>query len=98
MAMLSREAGAGVARSERFVQLDVRPVEPKERYERIMGTYDCLPVGGVMELTVDHDPQCMYYTLRATRGDDAFTFDYLEKGPETWRVLVGKRTAAQEAD
>jgi uncharacterized protein (DUF2249 family) len=74
--------------------LDVRPVEPKDRYETIMGAYDALDVGAALELTVDHDPQCMYYTLRATRGDDAFTFDYLEQGPETWRVRVGKRSDA----
>jgi uncharacterized protein (DUF2249 family) len=47
-----------------------------------------------MELVVDHDPECMYYTLLATRGDEAFTFEYLEKGPERWRVIVGRRTAA----
>ena len=74
----------------RGMKLDVRPVEPKERYERIIGAYEALAVGDIMELVVDHDPQCMYYTLRATRGDDAFTFEYLEQGPETWRVLVGK--------
>jgi uncharacterized protein (DUF2249 family) len=76
------------------VNLDVRPVEPKERYDRIMGAYESLAAGDVLELTVDHDPQCMYYTLKATRGDDAFTFEYLENGPETWRVLVVKRTNA----
>lgn len=71
--------------------LDVRPVEPKDRLEAIMGAYEALPPGGLLELTVDHDPKCMYYTLRATRGEDAFTFRYLEEGPETWRVEVGKR-------
>jgi uncharacterized protein (DUF2249 family) len=79
------------------LRLDVRPVEPKDRYERIMGTYESLAVGETLELVVDHDPQCMYYTLRATRGDDAFSFDYLENGPETWRVLVRKCTDAPEA-
>ncbi|HEU4763231.1 MAG TPA: DUF2249 domain-containing protein [Gemmatimonadales bacterium] len=72
-------------------QLDVRPVAPRDRFERIMGAYEGLAGGEALELTVDHDPKCMYYTLRATRGDDAFTFDYLEDGPETWRVLVRKR-------
>jgi len=42
-----------------LVSLDVRPVEPKDRYERIMGAYEQLNVGDVLELTVDHDPQCM---------------------------------------
>jgi len=71
--------------------LDVRPVEPKHRFERIMGTWEGLASGQAMQLIVDHDPKCMYYTLRATRGDDAFLFEYLEQGPETWRVLVTRR-------
>ncbi|HEX6134685.1 MAG TPA: DUF2249 domain-containing protein [Longimicrobiales bacterium] len=81
-----------------MVQLDVRPVEPKDRYESIMGAYDALPIGGTLRLTVDHDPQCMYYTLLATRGDAAFTFEYLESGPENWVVLVGKKTDAKGED
>jgi uncharacterized protein (DUF2249 family) len=32
----------------------------------------------------------MYYTLKATRGDEAFEFEYLEQGPEVWRVRVRK--------
>jgi uncharacterized protein (DUF2249 family) len=68
--------------------LDVRPVEPKDRFEAIMGAYDALAPGGALELTVDHDPKCMYYTLHATREDDGFTFRYLEEGPEVWRVEV----------
>lgn len=71
--------------------LDVRPVEPRDRFELIMGTYESLPEGTGMELIVDHDPECMYFTLKATRGDDAFTFDYLENGPIHWRVMVRKR-------
>ncbi|MGH7444319.1 MAG: DUF2249 domain-containing protein [Longimicrobiales bacterium] len=80
------------------VSLDIRPVEPKHRYDSIMRAYEGLAIGEVLALTVDHDPQCMYYTLRATRGADAFTFEYLEQGPETWRVLVCKLTNAREQD
>lgn len=78
-----------------LVTLDVRPVEPKHRYETIMSTFDGLGVGSVLELTVDHDPQCMYYALRATRGEESYSFRYLEQGPETWRVLVGKRSTPE---
>jgi uncharacterized protein (DUF2249 family) len=78
--------------------LDVRPVEPKHRFEQIMGTYERLAPGQKLELVVDHDPKCMYYTLRATRGDDAFAFDYLEDGPETWRVVVQKRSETAGPD
>ena len=68
--------------------LDVRSVEPKHRFETIMGAYHALPPEAVLELVVDHDPECMYYTLLAEHGAEAFTFDYLERGPVTWRVLV----------
>lgn len=70
--------------------LDVRSVEPKHRFELIMDAYEELRGDQTLELTVDHDPKCMYYTLKATRGDGAFTFEYLEDGPETWRVQVRK--------
>lgn len=73
-----------------MTSLDIRPVEPKDRYETIIGAYEGLATGAELELTVDHDPTCMYYTLKATRGDDAFEFDYLERGPEVWRVRVRK--------
>lgn len=73
------------------VALDVRPVAPKDRFDRIMAAYDGLAATETLELTVDHDPTCMYYTLLATRGEAAFTFDYLERGPETWRVRVGRK-------
>jgi uncharacterized protein (DUF2249 family) len=72
-------------------ELDVRPVEPKHRLETIMGAYQALPPGGMLDLTVDHDPKCMYYTLGALHGEETFTFEYRENGPEVWRVEVQKR-------
>lgn len=72
-------------------ELDVRPVEPKHRLETIMGAYESLPAGGTLELTVDHDPKCMYYTLGAMHGEETFTFEPRENGPELWRVEVQKR-------
>lgn len=70
--------------------LDVRPVEPKHRLETIMGAYDALRPGEALELVVDHEPQCMYYTLEALHGTGTFTFVNKENGPEVWRVEVGK--------
>ncbi|MBV6522481.1 MAG: hypothetical protein MNPFHGCM_02629 [Gemmatimonadaceae bacterium] len=71
-----------------IVPLDIRPVEPKDRFERIMGAYEALPVDSTLDLIVDHDPKCMYYTLRATQGEGTFRFEYLDEGPEVWRVHV----------
>ncbi len=78
--------------------LDVRGVPPGERFPLIMGAYEALAEGDSLQLTVDHDPECMYYTLLGTRGPDAFTFAYGERGPVTWRVTVTKlRDAPQLA-
>lgn len=73
-------------------RLDVRGIAPKHRFEAIMGAYHRLGVGEQLVLTVDHDPSCMYYTLLAEQGRDAFQFEYLEGGPEKWRVVVTRFT------
>ncbi|HEY8375277.1 MAG TPA: DUF2249 domain-containing protein [Nannocystis sp.] len=75
---------------EKRVVLDVRPVPPKDRFDMIMGAYEALEPGQVLDLLVDHDPECMYYTLKATQGDAAFDFEYLLRGPVDWRVEVRK--------
>jgi uncharacterized protein (DUF2249 family) len=62
------------------------------RYDEIMSAYEALGKGDTMQLIVDHDPKCMYYTLRATRGADSFSFDYVQDGPEVWEVLVTRQT------
>lgn len=71
--------------------LDVCPVEPKYRFDFIMGAWKALRSKESFLLTVDHDPQCMYYTLVADEGEQAFCFDYLENGPEVWKVRVTKK-------
>jgi uncharacterized protein (DUF2249 family) len=76
-----------------IAHVDVRATPPMHRFDQIMGAYEALAPGQAMHLIVDHDPKCMYYTLRATRGDDAFAFEYLEDGPETWQVVVTRKTA-----
>ena len=74
--------------NKNVVKVDVRNVEPRFRFDTIMGTYRRLAPGERLVLTADHDPECMYFTLLAEEGSDAFTFDYLERGPEAWRVVV----------
>lgn len=64
-----------------------------------MGAYGALGPDDVLALVVDHDPECMYYTPLADHGADAFTFDYLERGPVTWRrlglIVLGLLAASQ---
>jgi uncharacterized protein (DUF2249 family) len=79
------------------MNLDARTIEPKDRFATITTAYGSIPAGGVLTLTVDHDPKCMYYALRATEPEGSFLFSYLESGPEVWRVEV-RKTAPAPAD
>jgi uncharacterized protein (DUF2249 family) len=75
--------------------LDVRAIAPRDRHPKIFGTFDALPVGGAFELLNDHDPLPLYQQFQA-RAPGRFEWDYLQAGPDTWRVAI-KRTAAGRA-
>jgi uncharacterized protein (DUF2249 family) len=81
-----------MSETEAIKTVDVRGTAPMHRYDEIMSAYEALASGHTMQLFVDHDPKCMYYTLRATRGEDTFAFKYVQDGPETWEVLVTRRS------
>ncbi len=68
---------------------DVREVPPRDRHPRIFQTFDALETGETFELVNDHDPAPLRYQLLAER-DANLVWDYLEAGPEVWRVRVGK--------
>lgn len=72
--------------------LDVRSEPPVRRHGLIFETFDRLDVGAGFVLVNDHDPKPLYYQLAAEQGG-TFSWDYLEQGPEVWRVRIG-RTAA----
>ena len=62
-----------------------------------MDAYHDLSLGETLELVVDHDPKCMYYTLEAEHGAETFSFEYLEEGPKVWRVQVQKEKELEQA-
>ena len=69
-------------------QLDVRTQPPARRHELIFDTYAGLTAGEGFVLVNDHDPKPLYYQLAAEHPDQ-FSWDYLEDGPEVWRVRIG---------
>ena len=69
--------------------LDVREIRPAQRHPLIFQTFESLQPGQGFILINDHDPKPLYYQFRAER-DGQFTWDYLEEGPDVWRVRVGK--------
>lgn len=70
-------------------KVDARKYEPKDKHVVIFDTLDKLNSGEVMELTNDHDPKPLHYQLLA-EYKDKFNWQYLEQGPEIWRVAIGK--------
>ena len=72
--------------------IDVRTMIPRERHPLIFGTFDQLAVGESLLLINDHDPKPLFYQFQA-ESKDAFTWDYLESGPDVWQLRIGKRVA-----
>ena len=69
--------------------LDVRSEPHMRRHTLILDTYGKLAPGEGFELVNDHDPKPLYYQFDAEYAGD-FTWDYLEQGPEAWRVRIGR--------
>ncbi|MBP3839524.1 MAG: hemerythrin domain-containing protein, partial [Chryseobacterium sp.] len=51
--------------------------------------FDALLAGEVFVIENDHDPKPLYYELLAERGN-IFTWEYLEQGPEWFKVKIAK--------
>ena len=70
-------------------QVDARLYQPKDKHPTILNTFASLNPGEVMELINDHDPRPLHYQFMIELSDQ-FTWEYLEEGPEVWRVAIGK--------
>lgn len=73
--------------------VDVRTIVPRERHPLIFSTFAGLQPGQDFLLVNDHDPKPLYYQFQAEAGA-SFEWQYLEQGPEVWRVRIGRRAAA----
>lgn len=69
--------------------LDIRPIPPAQRHPLIFQRFEALAPGESFVLVNDHDPKPLYYQFQAERTGQ-FTWDYLEEGPEAWRVRIGR--------
>ncbi len=73
--------------------LDARALIPMDRHRQIFETYDRLMPGERFVLVNDHDPKPLYYQFEAEHAGQ-FSWKYLQRGPTTWHVEIG-RVAAQ---
>lgn len=70
-------------------QVDVRTIVPRERHPKIFEMFDDLSSGDAFELINDHDPKPLLYQFQVERPG-VVSWEYLEEGPETWRVKIGR--------
>ena len=75
--------------------LNVTLLEPRLKHPTIFNHFDELQGGESLTIHNDHDPKPLYYQLLGERGN-IFTWEYLEQGPEWWKVKITKRSTGQE--
>jgi hemerythrin-like domain-containing protein/uncharacterized protein (DUF2249 family) len=76
------------------VTLDIRQVPVREKHPKIFRTFDELDSGGALLLINDHDPKPLYYQFAAERPGQ-FDWNYVEQGPEVWKVEIHKKGKSQ---
>ncbi|MBU5673614.1 DUF2249 domain-containing protein [Paenibacillus brevis] len=75
---------------ENFKATVVAPEYPPQiKHKVIFETFDTLNPGEDMLLINDHDPKPLFFQFQIERPNK-FTWEYLEQGPETFRVKIGR--------
>ncbi|MBK8922961.1 MAG: iron-sulfur cluster repair di-iron protein [Saprospirales bacterium] len=74
--------------------LNVTLLEPRQKHPTIFNRFDMLTEGESLTIHNDHDPKPLYYQMLGERGN-VFVWEYLEQGPEWWKVRITKRIAGE---
>lgn len=72
--------------------MDVRPIPCSIKHGLILKSWREMAVGDYFILLNDHDPVPLYYQFNA-EFPGAFAWDYLERGPQDFRVKITKVSA-----
>ncbi len=75
-------------------RVDLRELAPSERHPLVFSTFDQLGTGQAMELINDHNPKPLHARFMMDLPG-RFSWDYLEQGPDTWRVAITRLAPAQ---
>jgi uncharacterized protein (DUF2249 family) len=76
--------------------IDLRQIAPPARHPLIFSTFEALLPGQALELINDHDPQPLNAQFEL-RSPGQFSWNYLENGPQVWRVEISKSAKAASA-
>jgi uncharacterized protein (DUF2249 family) len=75
-------------------RLDVRVLSCDQRRELIFSTFDGLAAGSAMEIVNDHDIKPLQGVFQ-NLAPGKFSWEYLQQGPEVWRVAITKLAPAK---
>ena len=71
------------------ITIDLRQIAPRERHALSIARFDALQSGQALELVNDHDPQALHAQFE-DRGFGPYDGRYVDIGPASWRVRIGK--------
>ena len=72
-------------------ELHAQSLDPSIRHATIIAAYEALEPGAGFVLVNSHDPKPLQYQFEAVYAGE-YSWDYLETGPETWKIRVGRPT------
>jgi uncharacterized protein (DUF2249 family) len=67
--------------------LDVRPIPPFERFEKIFKIWNSLKAGEILKIINDHDPRPLRYHFSTNLAGE-FQWEYEQEGPVDWIVKI----------
>lgn len=79
----------GDQKKEEIMELDLRPMPPFERHEKIFQMWDALSPGETLRITNDHDPKPLHYQFEAEYKNQ-YEWEYEQEGPKDWVVKIKK--------
>jgi uncharacterized protein (DUF2249 family) len=70
-------------------ELDAQSLHPSVRHDTIFAAFAALPPGAAFVLRNSPDPKPLRYQFEG-RFPGQFTWDYLETGPDDWKIRIGR--------
>lgn len=74
-------------------ELDARTIPHAIRHATVFGALDAIQDGATLDLLAPHDPIPLLAQIEQ-RSPQTFEVDYLESGPDTWRLRFSRRRVA----
>ncbi|WP_255556125.1 DUF2249 domain-containing protein [Tessaracoccus palaemonis] len=77
------------AHDESLPELDARAIPHAIRHAAILGVVDSVRTGSGFVLIAPHDPQPLLTQIKDRHGS-GITVEYLQRGPEAWRLKLSR--------